>query len=252
MYFGFIKSSDPSPRSLSWWWASQVRTPACHALSSNGICTMTPRAGKRGRWIWDCLVNQASRARKHSTWRLKKAQFLAPVESERRLLVEDLSRNRRQSLQRPEPGFLEGPDHLGNEWPHPLILFSTLSPRGTAQPCLAQIQALQSFQLSCSPRCCFSVPKLCPALCDPRLPCPPLLPEFAQTHVRWAGDAIQPSHPSPPALSLSQHQSLFQWVSSLWPPFPALKPTNKPPHLTARMSPGPALCLPSCLPLPQG
>ena len=41
---------------------------------------------------------------------------------------------------------------------------------------------------------------------------------FAQTHVHWVGDAIQPSHPlsspSPSALNLSQHQSLFQWVSS--------------------------------------
>ena len=43
-------------------------------------------------------------------------------------------------------------------------------------------------------------------------------PEFAQTHVHWVGDAIQPSHPlwspSPPALNLSQ--SLFQWVISLF------------------------------------
>ena len=43
--------------------------------------------------------------------------------------------------------------------------------------------------------------------------------EFTQTHVHWVGDAIQPSHsllsPSPPALNLSQHQGLFQWVSSL-------------------------------------
>ena len=42
--------------------------------------------------------------------------------------------------------------------------------------------------------------------------------EFAQTHAHWVKDAIQPSHPllppSPPALSLSQHQGLFQWVSS--------------------------------------
>ena len=40
------------------------------------------------------------------------------------------------------------------------------------------------------------------------------LPEFAGIHVHRIGDAIQPSHPllppSPPALSLSQHQSLFQ------------------------------------------
>ena len=44
------------------------------------------------------------------------------------------------------------------------------------------------------------------------------LPEFTQTHVHWVGDAIQPSHPlsspSPPAFNLSQHQDLFQWVSS--------------------------------------
>ena len=44
------------------------------------------------------------------------------------------------------------------------------------------------------------------------------LPEFAQIHVHWVGDAIQPSPPlslpSPPALSLSQHQDLFQWVGS--------------------------------------
>ena len=44
------------------------------------------------------------------------------------------------------------------------------------------------------------------------------LPEFAQTHVHWINDTIQSSHPllppSPPALNLSQHQDLFQWVSS--------------------------------------
>ena len=43
------------------------------------------------------------------------------------------------------------------------------------------------------------------------------IPEFIQTHVHWVGDAIQPSHPlsslSPPAFSLSQHQSLFKWIS---------------------------------------
>ena len=44
------------------------------------------------------------------------------------------------------------------------------------------------------------------------------LPELAQTHVHWAGDAIQPSHslssPSPPVFNPSEHQILFQWVSS--------------------------------------
>ena len=42
--------------------------------------------------------------------------------------------------------------------------------------------------------------------------------ESTQTHVHWVGDTIQSSHPllspSPPALKLSQHQGLFQWVSS--------------------------------------
>ena len=42
--------------------------------------------------------------------------------------------------------------------------------------------------------------------------------EFAQTHVHWVSDAIQPSHPlsspSPPDFNLSQNQSLFKRVSS--------------------------------------
>ena len=53
----------------------------------------------------------------------------------------------------------------------------------------------------------------------PGLPVHHQLPEFTQTHVHRVGDAIQPSHPllspSPPALNLSHHQGLFQWVSSL-------------------------------------
>jgi len=60
---------------------------------------------------------------------------------------------------------------------------------------------------------------LCPhELLHTNLPCPSLSPEFAQTYVHWVGDAIQPSHhlslPSPPALNLSWHQGLFQWVGS--------------------------------------
>ena len=45
------------------------------------------------------------------------------------------------------------------------------------------------------------------------------LPEIAQNHACWVGDAIHPSHPLPtpslPAFNLSQHQGLFRWVSSL-------------------------------------
>ena len=73
--------------------------------------------------------------------------------------------------------------------------------------------------------CCCSVAKLCPILCDPMdcsMPSFPVLhhlPELAQTHVHRVSDAIQPSHPwslpSLPTLNLSQHQGLFQWVSSL-------------------------------------
>ena len=63
-----------------------------------------------------------------------------------------------------------------------------------------------------------------PTLCDhmnhstPRLSVHHHLQGFIQTHVHWVGDAIQPSHPllslSPPTFNLSQHQGLFQWVSS--------------------------------------
>ena len=52
----------------------------------------------------------------------------------------------------------------------------------------------------------------------PGLPVYYQLLELAQTHVCQVTDAIHPSHPlsspSPPALHLSQHQGLFQWVSS--------------------------------------
>ena len=69
-----------------------------------------------------------------------------------------------------------------------------------------------------------SVAQSCPTLCDPMNRSTPGLPvyhqlsEFIQTHVHRVSDAIQPSHPlpspSPPAPNPSQHQSLFQWVTS--------------------------------------
>ena len=71
--------------------------------------------------------------------------------------------------------------------------------------------------------CFFSVTKLCPTLyglMNYSMPCFPILhylPEFAQTHVHWVSDAIQPSHPlSTPFSSCSQSflASLFQWVGS--------------------------------------
>jgi len=69
-----------------------------------------------------------------------------------------------------------------------------------------------------------SVAQSCPTLCDPMdcstpgLPAHHQLPELAQTHIHRVSDAIQPSHPlassSLPAFNLSQHQGLFQGVSS--------------------------------------
>ena len=70
---------------------------------------------------------------------------------------------------------------------------------------------------------CCSVAQSCPTLCNlmdcstPGFPVLYHFPELAQTHVHQVSDAIEPSHPlspSPPALSLSQHQGLFWWVCS--------------------------------------
>ena len=70
-----------------------------------------------------------------------------------------------------------------------------------------------------------SVAQWCPTLCNPMnlsmpgLPVHHQCPESTQTHVHCVSYAIQPSHPlsspSPPAVSLSQHQGLFKWVISL-------------------------------------
>ena len=69
-----------------------------------------------------------------------------------------------------------------------------------------------------------SVAQSCPTLCNPinrstpGFPVHHQLPEFTQTYVHQVDDAFQPSHPlsSPsPAPNPSQHQGLFQWVSSL-------------------------------------
>ena len=68
-----------------------------------------------------------------------------------------------------------------------------------------------------------SVTQSCLTLCNPMdysmpgLPVHHQLPKLAQNHVHWVGDAIQPPHPlssSSSAFNLSQHHSLFQWISS--------------------------------------
>ena len=99
---------------------------------------------------------------------------------------------------------------------------------------LLQIFALfwsSRTRLPKSPKSCLyfsvqssSVTQSCPTLCNPMdcsspgFPVHQQLLEFAQTPVHRVSDAIQPSHPllspSPPDFNLSQHQDLFQWVSS--------------------------------------
>ena len=84
---------------------------------------------------------------------------------------------------------------------------------------------LQVLTLSFKILYCCSVTKSSPTLRNPMNCSTPgfsvlyYVLKFTQTHVHWVGDAIQPSHPlwppSPPALNLSQHQVLFQWVGSL-------------------------------------
>ena len=74
-------------------------------------------------------------------------------------------------------------------------------------PCIFILSVIQSHPTLCDPMDCST----------PGFPVH-YLPEFAQTHVYWVSDAIQPSHPllspSPPALNLSQPQGLFQQVRS--------------------------------------
>ena len=81
--------------------------------------------------------------------------------------------------------------------------------------CLAKVGGFSQFS---------SVAQSCPSLrnyMDCSKPCLPVyrqLPELTQTLVHWVSDAIQPSHDLssllPPAFNLSQHQGLFNWVSS--------------------------------------
>ena len=86
----------------------------------------------------------------------------------------------------------------------------------THTPCITKSTEL-STQFS-------SVTQSCSTLCH-RMDCSTQAslsitnPEFTQTHAHRVGDSIQPSLPlscpSPPAPNPSQHQGLFQWVSSL-------------------------------------
>ena len=72
------------------------------------------------------------------------------------------------------------------------------------------VQSLSCVRLSVTPWTAAPCP-------SPGFPVHHQLPELAQTHAHWVGDAIQPSDPlsspSPSAFNLSQDQGLFQWVT---------------------------------------
>ena len=111
------------------------------------------------------------------------------------------------------------------DWPlyHHIMIFFVTFDHFYLKVCFILIWILAILAL-----CLFiqfsSATQLYPTLCNPMecstpgLPVHHQLPEFTQTHVHWVADAIQPSHPllspSPSAINLSQHQGLFQWVSS--------------------------------------
>ena len=101
--------------------------------------------------------------------------------------------------------------------------FPASIPTSPRIPSLLSVDSLARFYFSFTLLFCL-VSQLCLTLCDPMdcstpgLPVHHQLPELTQTHVHQVIDAIQPSHPlsspSPPAFSLSQHQTFFHWVSS--------------------------------------
>ena len=142
--------------------------------------------------------------------------------------------------------------HLGWECAgHPLLQSPNLSPAWELLPsrCAGRMRLFHSPSLG---DCCFScepwwaahiffffyffatyhhsvqfssVAQLCLTLCNPLdcsttdFPVHHQFPEPIQTHVYRVSDAIQWSHSllytSPSTFNLSQHQSLFKWVSSL-------------------------------------
>ena len=85
--------------------------------------------------------------------------------------------------------------------------------------------SMQDFKHDLTSFCC-SIAQSCLTLCNP-IDCSTLvlffpvlhhLPELAQTHIHWVGDAIQPSCPllSPfPVFNFFQPQGLFWWISSM-------------------------------------
>ena len=172
----------------------------------------------------------------HLMWRtdsLEKTLMLGKIEGGRRSgqprvrCLDDITDSRDMSLSKlqelvmnREAAVLQsmGSQRMGYHWATLSIFFffKILDIHFTPKAYLLSVCYMLGIVVSAS---FSSVAQLCPTLCDPMnhstpdLPVHHQLPECTQTHVHWVGDAIQPSHslpsPSPPALSLSQHQGLF-------------------------------------------
>ena len=116
----------------------------------------------------------------------------------------------------------------GHIIPHYLALeVCKLKEKLSSPPAILNFTFRISIALDC---CCCSVTQLCLTLwphelgSTPGFPLLHYLPEFAQTHVHWVDDAIQPFHPLSPLLLLpsnSQHQD-FSSETALhirWPEY---------------------------------
>ena len=98
------------------------------------------------------------------------------------------------------------------------VIYTILSSSSYIHSSASVISVISSFSVQFS-----SVTRSCPTLCNPMdcnrpgFPVHHHLLEFTQNHVHWVSDVIKPSHPlsSSSAFNLSQHQGLFQGVSSL-------------------------------------
>ena len=74
---------------------------------------------------------------------------------------------------------------------------------GTEEGCVAVVQLLSCVWL-CNPMDCSM----------PGFPVLHYLPEFAQTHVHWVGDAIQPPHPLLPPVPASESFPMSRFFTS--------------------------------------
>ena len=115
-------------------------------------------------------------------------------------------------------------------WVNHLYLLWEMSQHLGSQESIDKHSRILSFRvivfkrISLNNNQCSLVTQSYPTLCNPMdcstpdFPVHHHLPELALTHVNWVCDAIQPSHPlaspPPPTFNLSQHQGLYQWVSS--------------------------------------